>query len=125
MVAHAAVKNNVTLVREGRKRLLGVLARHDADLAQELEPLGEPERDGDYADHEQLLFAEVLKGRELISRLEDRKERDVVEFRDFTARWCGLRGWLAFLTPTSAGVSRRRASRSWLTTRVPQSFNIN
>ena len=76
-----AVKKKVTLVREGRKRLLRVLARHDANLAEDLEPLGEPDRSADYADQEQLLTAEVRKGRELISRLEDRKEEGVVELR--------------------------------------------
>jgi len=82
VVAHAAVKNNVALAREGRKRLLKILEEHDADLARELSPLGEPERDDDYADHDMLLAGEVLKGQELISRLEGRQEKDLREFRE-------------------------------------------
>jgi len=82
VVAHAAVKNNVALAREGRKKLLKILEEHDADLARELSPLGEPERDDDYPDHDALLAAEALKGQELISKLEERQEKDLVEFRE-------------------------------------------
>lgn len=90
------MKNNLALAREGRKKLLRALARHDAGLAKELEPFGEPERDSDYADHEQLLSAEVLKGQELLSRLEDRSERDVVELREFCRRVVRFEGLASF-----------------------------
>lgn len=99
VVAHAAVKNNVTLAREGRKKLLRVLARHDAKLAKELEPLGEPERDGDYANHEQLLAAEVLKGQELISRLQERNEQDLVELRELYRQVVQFQGVASFSDP--------------------------
>jgi IS5 family transposase len=82
IIAHSAVKNNVTLAREGRKRLLKILEKHDADLAKELSPLGEAERDSDYADHNMLLAGKVLKGQELISKLEGRQEKDLVEFKE-------------------------------------------
>lgn len=61
VVAHAAVKNHLSLVRKGRKRLLRVLAGHDAKAAEELRSLAEPERDADYSDHEKLLAAEILR----------------------------------------------------------------
>jgi IS5 family transposase len=99
VAAHAAVKNNLALAREGRKKLLRALARHDAGLAKELVPLGEPERDSDYADHEQLLSAEVLKGQELLSRLEDRRERDVVELREFYRQVVQSEGLASFSDP--------------------------
>lgn len=82
VVAHAAVKSNVALAREGRKRLLRIVEKHDSDLARDLSPLGEPERDNDYPDHDAFLAAEVLKGQELISRLEGRQEKDLAEFRE-------------------------------------------
>jgi len=99
VAAHAAVKNNLALAREGRKRLLGVLAKHDAGLAKQLEPLGEPEKDSDHPDHEQLLAAEVLKGQELISRLEDRTEPDVVELREFYRQVVRSEGPASFSDP--------------------------
>jgi IS5 family transposase len=99
VVAHAAVKSNLSLAREGRRRLLGVLARHDAELAKELEPLGEPEKDSDYADHEQLLWAEVMKGRELLSRLEDRTEPDVVGRRELYHQVVQSEGPASFSDP--------------------------
>ena len=83
IIAHSAVKNNVSLAREGRKRLLKILEEHDAELAKELSPLGEPERDDDYPDHDALLAREALKGQELISKLEGRQEKDLAEFREF------------------------------------------
>ncbi|MGB9880904.1 MAG: IS1182 family transposase, partial [Anaerolineae bacterium] len=99
VIAHAAVKNNVALAREGRKKLLQVLARHDEKLARELEPLAQPERDTDYADHEQLLAAELLKGQELISKLEDRKEEDVVELRELYRKVVQLEGVASLSDP--------------------------
>ncbi|HHV78364.1 MAG TPA: IS1182 family transposase [Firmicutes bacterium] len=99
VIAHAAVKNNVALAREGRRKLLSVLARHDAKRAKELEVLAEPERDMDYADHEQLLAAELLKGQELISRLEDRKEKDVVEVRELYRKVVQLEGVASLSDP--------------------------
>ena len=99
VVAHAAVKNSLTLAREGRKKLLCLLARHDADLAKELEPLAEPERDGDYVDREQLLAVEALKGQELISKLEDRKERDVAELLELYRQVVGFEGVASLSDP--------------------------
>jgi len=99
VAAHAAVRNNLALAREGRKRLLGVLAKHDAGLAKQLEPLGEPEKDSDHPDHRRLLAAEVLKGRELVSRLGDRTEPDVVELREFYRRVVESEGPASFSDP--------------------------
>jgi len=99
MVAHAAVKNNLALAREGRKKLLAVLARHDAGLAKELEAFAEPEKDSDYADHQQLLAAEVLKGQELLSRLEDRTEPDVVRLRELYRQVVRSEGPASFSDP--------------------------
>jgi IS5 family transposase len=98
-VAHAAVKNNLALGREGRKKLLRALARHDARLAEELESLGQPERDSDYVDHEQLLSAELLKGQELLSKLGDRREPDVVELREFYRQVVQSEGLASFSDP--------------------------
>lgn len=99
VVAHAAVRNNLALAREGRKKLLRVLARHDAGLAKELEPLAEPERDSDYPDHERLLAAELVKGQELVSKLEDRREADLVELRDLYRQVVGSEGPASFSDP--------------------------
>ncbi len=99
VVAHAAVKNNLALAREGRKKLLAVLARHDAGLAKELEAFGEPEKDSDYADHHQLLQAEVLKGQELLSRLEDRTEADLVRLRELYRQVVQSEGPASFSDP--------------------------
>lgn len=99
VAAHAAARNNLALAREGRKRLLRALARHDAGLAKELEPFGEPERDSDYADHERLLSAEVLKGQELLSKLGDRREPDVVELREFYRQVVQFEGPASFSDP--------------------------
>ena len=100
IAAHVAVKNTLSLVREGRKRLLKCLKE---ESAQELKDLIEPLSDGEYADHEQLLAAEIERGRELIGRLEGRDDeklaseltvyrsilegRGVASFADPEARW--------------------------------------
>jgi IS5 family transposase len=76
-----------------------VLAKHDAELAKQLEPLREPEKDSDYPDHQQLLAAEVVKGQELLSRLEDRTEPDVVELREFYRQVVHSEGPASFSDP--------------------------
>lgn len=82
VAAHAAAKTHLCLVREGRKKLVEVLARHDAQAARELAPLAEPERDSDYADHAKLLAAEMAKGRELLTRLEPYQQPDLAELKE-------------------------------------------
>ena len=100
IAAHVAVKNTLSLVREGRKRLLKCLKE---EATRELKDLIEPLPDGEYADHEQLLAAEIERGRELIGRLEGRDDeklaseltvyrsilegRGVASFADPEARW--------------------------------------
>lgn len=82
VIAHAAVKSHLALVREGRKKLVQVLARHDEAAARELAALAEPERDTDYADHKALLMAEMAKGRELLIKLEPYQHQDLLELKE-------------------------------------------
>jgi hypothetical protein len=37
---------------KGGRRFLKILEKHDAAVAKELSPLGEPEQDSEYADHD-------------------------------------------------------------------------
>ncbi|MCL6581985.1 MAG: IS1182 family transposase, partial [Firmicutes bacterium] len=108
VTAHAAAKTTVRLAREGRKKLLGVLSRHDARLAKELEAFGEPERDSDYADHGRLLAAELDKGRELISRLKDRTEPDLVSLREFYRQVVDSEGPASFSDPDARWGFKRK-----------------
>ncbi|MEM3486528.1 MAG: transposase, partial [Candidatus Methanomethyliaceae archaeon] len=82
VIAYAAVKSHLSLVREDRKKLVQVLARHDEAAAQELAALAESERDTDYADHKALLMAEIAKGRELLLRLEPYQHQDLLELKE-------------------------------------------
>lgn len=99
VAAHAAVKNHLSLVREGRKRLLRVLAKYDEQAVRELESLAEPERDADYADHEQLLAAEILKGRELLHRLAEYQQQDLAELKELYRKAVELQGVASFSDP--------------------------
>jgi len=99
VAAHAAVKNHLSLVREGRRRLLRVLARHDEQAAAELAPLAEPERDQDYADHEKLLAAEIAKGQELLSALEGYHQQDLAELKELYRKAVELEGVASFSDP--------------------------
>jgi len=72
LVAHVEVKNNLSLVREGRRRILEELGAIDPERAQELEGYAEPLRDSDYASHEELLDVEVEHGKELVAKVRDR-----------------------------------------------------
>jgi len=101
VVAHAAVKNTISLAREGRKRLLKELSKLDPAKAEELKEHAEPLPDRDYPTHKELLSAEIARGKELVNKLRDRTElketidtyeailegKGVSSFSDPDARW--------------------------------------
>jgi len=63
-----AVKKNLDLAREGRKKILSELAKVDKGAAQEVEALAEPLDDKEYPDHESLLQAEMQRGQVLVEK---------------------------------------------------------
>lgn len=89
-----------------------------ADLAREQSPLGEPERDNDYPDHDALLAAEVLKGQELISKLEGRQEKDLAEFRELYRKVVQFEGTASLSDPDARWGFKKRTSRSSATRRT-------
>lgn len=86
MVAHAAIKNKVKLVREGKRRIVSALRKYDEEAARTVEGLAEAEREGDYANYERLLAGEVAGAREPVEKVSGRKEKElrqlVQTFRD-------------------------------------------
>lgn len=70
VIAHVAVKNTLSLVREGRKRILRNLARVDAPKAEELQELAAPMPDADYSSHAELLAAEIEQGKKFLAAVE-------------------------------------------------------
>ncbi|BCV24993.1 IS1182 family transposase [Gelria sp. Kuro-4] len=71
VIAHVAVKNTLSLVREGRKRVLRNLARVDAAKAEELQNLAAPLPDADYSSHTELLAAEIEQGKKFLAAVGD------------------------------------------------------
>jgi transposase len=74
LVAHAAAKNTLTLVREGRARLLKALAQKSLEEAKKLSRYAEPLPDREYSSQAELLAAEKEVGRELVAALKQHKE---------------------------------------------------
>ena len=77
VIAHVAVRNNLELIREGKRRILRAVKRHDKKAAEQLSELAEPIKDGEYSSHEQVLGAEILSGRELVDKACGIKHKDV------------------------------------------------
>lgn len=74
LTAHAAVKNTLSLVREGRQRIVHELARVDKRRAEELKEYAEPLPDREYASHRELLAAEIARGKELVDKVRGCRE---------------------------------------------------
>lgn len=66
LIAHTAIKSKLSLIREGRRRIIRDLEKTNPSLAKQVAPLAEPLPDGDYADQKQLLAAEMDAGLRLL-----------------------------------------------------------
>ena len=110
--ADAAIRNNLELVRESRKRLLKQLAKEAPEKAAELKEYGGPLNDSNYATRDELLAAEVARGRELLQKIDelDDSPRLAAE-KDLTSKCFGVCGIAACLIPMlDGGLSKRSVS---------------
>lgn len=113
VAADVAIRNQLELVREGRKRLLRALRRARPDKADALAAWAEPLADTDYPDRDALLAAEMAKGEALFEQLDDVADAEadrlkaqyravlngegVASFTDPEARWGFQKKGEAFL----------------------------
>lgn len=113
VVADVAIRNQLELVREGRKRLVRALQRVQPERAAKVRTLAEPLPDADYPDREALLAAESACGEALLNELKDVPEPEirrlaaqyrailkgegVASFTDPEARWGFQKKGEAFL----------------------------
>ena len=61
VIAHAARRNTISLLREGRRRLISALAKAQPAKAKELEGFAEPLLENDFPNQDKLLGAEAAK----------------------------------------------------------------
>ncbi|QBS38679.1 transposase (plasmid) [Thermaerobacter sp. FW80] len=106
VVAHAAARTRVQLLREGRQRLLQAVRQAAPPVAKELEALAEPVPDATYEDQDQLLQAEQERTEALLAAITSRqaakapavrrvrkqvervlKDERVASYADPEARW--------------------------------------
>lgn len=66
LVAHTKIQGKLSLIREGRRRIIRDIEKTNPALAEQLAPLAEPLPDGDYPDQKQLLAAEIDAGVRLL-----------------------------------------------------------
>jgi len=78
-VAHAVAKDNITLVREGRNRLVKALAKKSIEEAEKLSCFTESLPEQEYPSQKELLEAEKEMGRKLIAALDGYKNDPILK----------------------------------------------
>jgi IS5 family transposase len=113
--ADAAIRNNLELVRESRKRLLRQLAKEAPEKATELKEYGEPLNDSNYATRDELLAAEVSRGRELLQKIDelDDSPRLAAE-KDLTSKVLSGSSGIASLSDPDARWGFKRKTKPFL-----------
>ena len=81
VAADVAVRNQLELVREGRRRLVGAVRRVRPEKAEALAKWEKPLADGEYPDRESLLSAEMQQGKALLEQLADVQDAEVDQLK--------------------------------------------
>ena len=108
LTAHVAVKNTLFLVREGRKRILKLVARKDPGKAAEPSQQSAPCADADYPSHSELLAAEQERGHAFLTAVTDCLDPQLAQEGHTYEQILAGEGVASFSDPDALGIQKKK-----------------